>query len=135
MMTTNPITNTDDVIDTRDVIARIDYLRSAWQDSTGQDPDDFALSGDDWIVGLGDNEGAEIVALLELADDGADYFADWQYVETLVRDNYFTDYARELADDIGAVPSDAGWPAYCIDWERAAREAPRWITHPSSSMA
>ena len=34
----------------------------------------------------------------------------------------FTDYAQELAEDIGAIDRDAKWPVYCIDWERAARE-------------
>jgi antirestriction protein len=34
----------------------------------------------------------------------------------------FTDYAQELAGDIGAIDRDAKWPVYCIDWERAARE-------------
>lgn len=34
----------------------------------------------------------------------------------------FEDYARELADDIGAIPDDVSWPLTCIDWEMAARE-------------
>jgi antirestriction protein len=32
------------------------------------------------------------------------------------------DFAQSLADDLGAVPDDLGWPLSCIDWERAARE-------------
>ena len=40
----------------------------------------------------------------------------------MIREDAFEDYARELAEDIGAVPSDVGWPVYCIDWERAARD-------------
>ena len=39
-----------------------------------------------------------------------------------IRDSYFEDYAQELADDIGALPAGNAWPAYCIDWARAARE-------------
>lgn len=30
--------------------------------------------------------------------------------------------AQELAEDIGAIDSDAVWPNNCIDWERVARE-------------
>ena len=41
---------------------------------------------------------------------------------TLVRDSYFRDYAEQLADDIGAINSEASWPNNCIDWNRAARE-------------
>jgi antirestriction protein len=32
------------------------------------------------------------------------------------------DYAEELAEDIGAIDHDAGWPMNCIDWDRATRE-------------
>jgi antirestriction protein len=32
------------------------------------------------------------------------------------------DYARELADEIGAVPSDVAWPMSCIDWDHAWNE-------------
>jgi len=39
-----------------------------------------------------------------------------------IHENDFEDYARELADNIGAIPKGAGWPCTCIDWERAARE-------------
>ena len=109
------ITNGADLIDSRDVIARIQYLRESWADSTGDDPDDFGLSEDDWAVGLGFEAAHELVSLLALAAEAEDYAADWQYGETLIRDSYFEDYARELADDIGAVTGS-------IDWERAARE-------------
>lgn len=115
------IDNTADVIDSREVIERIEELRSSWAEATGSDPDDYVLSGDDYKAGLGDDEADELVALLELADQGKN-FEDWEHGETLIRDSYFEDYARELAEDIGAIPSDVGWPAYCIDWERAARE-------------
>ena len=41
---------------------------------------------------------------------------------TMIPADDFTDYAQELAEDIGAIDRDAKWPVYCIDWERAARE-------------
>jgi hypothetical protein len=44
------------------------------------------------------------------------------YEPTLIPEDEFEDYARELAEDIGAIPAGMGWPLYCIDWERAARE-------------
>ena len=46
--------------------------------------------------------------------------ADWLYGETLIPEDAFTDYARDLASDIGAIADDAHWPATCIDWDRAA---------------
>jgi antirestriction protein len=41
---------------------------------------------------------------------------------TMIPASDFTEYAQELAEDIGAIDPDAKWPVYCIDWERAARE-------------
>jgi hypothetical protein len=121
MNTTQTISNTDDYIDSRDIIARVEYLKEAWAESTGEDPDTYALSGDDWKVGLGDDEGEEMEALLALVEE-ASGLSDWWYGSTLIRDSYFVEYAQELAEDIGAVNSDAGWPVYCIDWEHAARD-------------
>jgi len=48
------------------------------------------------------------------------YCPDWTYGEVLINDSHFEDYARELAEDIGAINPDAGWPNGYIDWERAA---------------
>lgn len=110
----DPINNYADVIDSRDVIARIEYLEAL---GTPDEPED----GDNEFTGLDQAEADELQALRALAKEG-EGAADWQYGETLIRDSYFEDYARELAEDIGAIPRDAAWPAYCIDWERAALE-------------
>lgn len=32
------------------------------------------------------------------------------------------EYAEQLADDLGLIQADAGWPNSYIDWERAARD-------------
>jgi len=102
---TNPTTidNTADVIDSRDVIARIEYLTDLAEDC------DY-------------DEVQELVALEALASQAEGYAADWHHGEALIRDSYFTEYAQQLADDMGAVPDDAAWPLTCIDWQQAARE-------------
>lgn len=56
----------------------------------------------------------------ELDREGADNFSDWEYGETLIHENSFVEYARELAEDIGAVNREAAWPLAHIDWEAAA---------------
>ncbi len=94
----------DDLIDSRDVIARVEELRE--QGAADRDHE----------------EEVEYVNLIALAEKGADSAPDWTYGETLVRDSYFKDYAQELADDLGLISDDAKWPATCIDWDRAARE-------------
>jgi hypothetical protein len=101
-MTTREIRNTDDVIDSRDVIERIAELQSILDDgeSLGDDRDEY-------------------MALTILAEEGQGY-ADWEYGEILIRDSYFEDYARELAEDIGAIKGTESWPLGYIDWEAAA---------------
>lgn len=101
-MKSTEITNAEDIIDSRDVIARIEYL----EDLEERDED----------------ETAELTALKALADEASGYAADWRHGEALIRDSYFEEYAQQLADDIGAIPRDASWPMTCIDWEQAARE-------------
>jgi hypothetical protein len=106
---TTDITNSDDVIDSRDVIARIEELE-AERDS---------FEDGDWAEASPD-EAAELASLQALAKDGENYADDWQYGATLVRDSYFEQYAEELAADIGAIDPKASWPLNCIDWEAAA---------------
>lgn len=81
----------DQHLDSRDLL---DFLRT-------YDPDD--------------EEEAEVAAAIEeLSDAGLE---DWGH---LIREDCFTDYAQELAADIGAIDPDASWPLTYIDWEAAA---------------
>ena len=97
---TEAISNDKDIIDSRDVIERIDELEDS----------------------LDSDEAAELAALKALAEEASDYAPDWEYGETLIRDSYFKDYAQELAEDCCDMPADAAWPFRCIDWAQAARE-------------
>jgi hypothetical protein len=105
------ISNSADILDSRDVIKRIAELES---DRDSFEPED----GETWPEAFPE-EAAELEALEALAKEG-EGSADWNHGETLSRDSYFEDYARELADDIGAIKSDAGWPNSFIDWKAAA---------------
>lgn len=42
--------------------------------------------------------------------------------ETMIPESDFEDYARQFAEDMGAIPDDSAWPCTCIDWEQAAKE-------------
>lgn len=132
-----------DIIDSRDIIERIEELkaeRQALQDSLDESiaccehhgtpenhPEHFeaqelrearaALAA--WDES---DESAELKAIQALADEASGYAPDWKYGEALIRESYFERYAQELADDIGAIPKGVGWPCTCIDWEQAARE-------------
>jgi len=113
---TKEITNSEDVIDVRDVIARFEELETelddAHEDSETNEILDLRAEFD-VLKGL----------LEELKGCGGDH--DWRgdwYPIVLVRESYFEDYARELAEDIGAINKDATWPNNHIDWEAAAEE-------------
>ena len=97
----NDTSNTADVIDSRDVIARIEEL-------TEQEERDA-------------DEQAELASLRKLAHQGVGV-GGWEHGVQLVRESYFTRYAQEIAEDCGMVKDNAQWPYTCIDWEWAARE-------------
>lgn len=136
-MTHNTPTNMDDLIDSRDVIARIEELqdeRAALvearddadkaRNADGPDLDlfDVYIAAREAVVEWDQENDDELNALKALAEEAEGYAPDWHYGETLIRDSHFRDYAMELAEDIGAIKSDATWPNNCIDWDQAARE-------------
>jgi len=103
MTQSNKITNYEDVIDSRDVIERIDYLQT-FEESE-----------------LDESENEELKNLLSLQEEAEGYSEDWKYGSTLIRDSYFVEYAEELVRDIGDLPQDL--PSYIennIDWEGVA---------------
>ena len=121
---TDSITNSEDIIDSRDVIARIEYLtddRDNLVSPDGKDWPDDDTRNQAWADENG-TDADELAVLLALQEEAEGYAADWKYGEALIRDSYFQDYAQELADDIGAIKGDATWPNNHIDWEAAARE-------------
>jgi len=113
---TREISNMDDVIDSRDVIARIEELEAERETLCDDDAQPGAVS--EWD----ESPEAEELAALKALQSEAEGYADWAYGETLVRDSYFEEYAQQLAEDCGMMRDSDSWPYTCIDWERAARE-------------
>ena len=62
---------------------------------------------------------ARLKALQVLADHVG---GEWEYGAALIPESEFEDHARDLAEEMGAIPSSYTWPISCIDWEQAARE-------------
>jgi hypothetical protein len=125
-MLNREISNSDDIIDSRDVIERIETLHSdaegIWRDTfpTVELALDAELpEGFDPAAWLDSWDAEEYRALVKLAEAG-EGAADWEYGATLIRDSYFETYAEQLAEDIGAVAHGQGWPLNHIDWEAAA---------------
>lgn len=117
--TTEQITNDQDYIDVRDVIARVEHLEQLRQPGPVDLGDDNDTAQDDLFMEL-----AMLESLLsDLEGNGGD--EEWRgswYPVTLIRESYFKDYAEQLAEDIGAINSEASWPNNHINWEAAANE-------------
>jgi len=116
----NAPSNTDDVIDSRDIIARIEELegeRDDYNDSAALEVEEHpdrapALQ---WAREYPD-DAAELAALSALAEEAEGYAADWKYGETLIRDSYFRDYTEEMLEDCGYIPKDLpGWIVLDMD--------------------
>ena len=142
------ISNTDNVIDCRDTIERIDeligYFRALVDDIEAAETDEeremafSALSA--WLIGHTDivpdlktledptfDDAYELKVLLALASE-ADCSPDLSHGETLIHEDYFTDYIGELINDCYELPEefnsgDWPWRHMTIDYAAAADEA------------
>ena len=113
MSNTTALDLTADVIDVRDIIARVEELET---EREGLDVTDPARDAD---LAAEHSQLANILA--ELVGYGGDeqWRGDW-YPVTLIQDKYFEDHVRELLDDCGLIPQDL--PHYiAIDWETTAQ--------------
>ena len=114
-------------IDTRELNERLDELerleqavtdaREALDNAEGDEAKDDAQDAlDKAEVDFGADEQEELKALRNLRDEVG---GEWRYGVTLIPENEFEDYCRELVEDIGDLPK--GVPGYIvIDWEATA---------------
>lgn len=100
------ISNLDDVIDSRDVIERIEELESIQAELVQQ-------------LIFDKEQGKELDVLRALANEASQYSNDWEYGETLIRYSYWENYVREMLEDCGEIPKNLPW-YICIDWETTA---------------
>jgi uncharacterized protein (UPF0335 family) len=135
------VSNSEDILDSRDVIERIEELESERSDLESEleeaqeeldelnTDDDLAvyeaaqkrqLAAKEALDLFDQSEDAEELRILKaLAEEGSSYASDWDHGATLIRESYFVDYTEELCKDIGDVPQDL--PGYlAIDWEKTA---------------
>lgn len=137
--------NTEDTIQVSDLTDRVDELRSDLRldelkdlqeeidDLDDEDPESEAerarlqAEGAEIVAEQDEDDKAELALIEGLLERLKGYGGnhqwegDW-YPDVLIRRSYWVEYAEQLANDIGAVNSDAGWPNSCIDWEKAAEQ-------------
>ena len=124
------INNAADIIDSRDVIARIEELQDERQaladeleeaEADGDNPEAVATARAALAEWDDSEEGDELKALLALQEEAEGYADDWRHGAQLIRESYIEEHARDLAEDIhGKAVRDAEWPFCHIDWADAA---------------
>lgn len=125
----NEIDNTADIIDVRDIIARVEELEAELTDAhEGQASNNGEFEA--WLKAMADNDAGTLQdaaldlilfrdLLTELAGNGGDedWRGDW-YPVTLIRDSYFEEAMDELLEDIGDLPRDLpGYLKITVDYE------------------
>jgi len=110
-MQTTDLDLTADIIDVRDIIARVEEVEEAMPETEGEK----------WNLYASNTPLVELLSSLEGMGGDEQWRGNW-YPVTLIRDSYFQTYAQELAEDAGLTDKPQEWPYTCIDWEQAARE-------------
>jgi hypothetical protein len=143
---TRSIDNSEDIIDSRDIIERIEELEAEREDladhveeceaaneyhnSEGEadapEERDLITARDDLTAW--DNENGDELKTLKALADQCDHVSDWVHGEQLIREDYFTKYIEDLIDDCYEMPKEmnsGNWPYrhMTMDYEAAAEEA------------
>ena len=121
----NAISNLDDTIDSRDVIARIEELEaeeSELQQELDETEDQYTpkeLTENPAPVIVAkealknwqeSEEGQELIALKALAEQGEDYAPDWEYGVQLIHEDYFEEAMDGMVANCYTLPEDL--PSY-----------------------
>lgn len=150
-MRTKEIDFTENVLDSRDIIARAEELQEQYDDllaavedatndlegylkTNSPEEDGDALeelkdTREEALLNLHEFntfEKDELDLINEVIKQGEDC-ADWRYGESLIKEEYFQDYTEHLVDDCYELPKEmtsGEWPYrhMTIDWEAAAEE-------------
>lgn len=105
------ITGHEDILDSRDIIERIEELTDAL-DITAEE----VMPG---TAGELEDIRNELEMLESIKEQAEAYCPDWEYGVTLINSDYWPTYAEELVKDVGDLPKDL--PRYiAIDWDATA---------------
>ena len=116
------IHNGMDIIDSRDVIARLKELedeRDNAKATEDTDADDLwtAENGEEFGADWTEEQEDEYQELTALAEE-ASGSPDWKYGETLIRRDYFETYMDEMVEDCYTLPKDMpSWMSIVLDYD------------------
>lgn len=125
------ISNSADVIDSRDITNRIEELEDERMETSkdaesdhlqdgesAEDAADFAMCALNEWDRSGDGEALRI--LKAIANEAEHTAPGWPRGKILIRDSYFQTYLKALCEETGDIPSDLP-PYIIIDWERTTK--------------
>jgi hypothetical protein len=116
---------TEDQIDSREIIERIEELEAEQADLVERLSNGEITEGD--MQQFDKEQGAELDALRALASE-AESSPDWAYGEQLIHDSYFVEYTEQLIDDcypeVSKALASSEWPMrhLKLDIQQAAGE-------------
>lgn len=125
------ISNDDELVNARDVIARIEELKKIQQEHEAElatlkrSASHDANTRIETLKESKQDIEAELETLESLAEEVGVYDTEWEKDSVLIRDSYFKEYAQEQAKGTTPLPDEVSWdewPLSCIDWERVARQ-------------
>jgi hypothetical protein len=132
---TTPIDGTENVLDSRDVIARVEYLEEQLEACYETEGSEGSFAKWLEVIANPDNksehpmyeeaiEHAQLIALVGEAESSP----DWEHGEQLICESYFTQYIEELIAQCYESPKEfrsGEWPYrhMTFDYEAAAQEA------------
>lgn len=103
------ISNFDNIIDSRDIIYRIEELESELEDF---------LRENDVLLEENFPEWEELETLRALAEECNSLAEDWGYGETLIHRDYFEKYMDEMVVDCYEIPKNLPyWMSITLDYD------------------
>jgi len=125
----NEISPIQDIIDSREVISRLEELEEIKEtieelteqleeldEDVGEEAEDLRAEIESYEKDFEDCE--EEYMFLVALKEAFEGYGDWEYGEEIINDDYFADFAKQFAEEIYDLPDS--WPANHIDWEAAA---------------
>lgn len=131
MATPDKINFNDDMIDSRNILARLRYLDGELETAREERIENFEAENSREVTDdereKFENEtppewehAEEHKSLSEIIEEIGETAA--HYGVTLVNDSHFEDYAEDYARDVCGMSGSEKWPFNHIDWEKAANE-------------
>lgn len=118
------ICNSDKVIDSRDIVERINELTDTYDELLEQndfEPEAYPILKD-FLADKGEDvdDLEELIVLLKFQEDGVDTTSEWYDGATLIHESCFEEYCQDMLEDSGELPRD--FPNYIvIDWEATCK--------------